>query len=283
MRFALFLLGAVFGSFLNVVSLRYDPDKFILGKHLLGRSHCPSCKRTLRFYELVPILSFVFQRGRCRSCLQKISAQYPVVEFLSGLIFVLVPSVLPRHFMVPPGPFVLLAVFFTVVFLTLLLISIIDIHTYIIPDEANVFLALLAAPILFIGRETFDIASGSFVGPYALLLGVRENIWTNHFLGALVGFLLFGFLAFITRGRGMGMGDVKLATALGLLFGWPDILIITMLGFVIGSVVGLGAICTRKKTIKGALPFGPFLAAASFLVFLVGPDLLRWYFGLINF
>ncbi len=281
----LFFVGLVVGSFLNVVILRYNPEKFLFGKALGGRSRCRHCKKTLRWFELVPIASFLLQGGRCRSCRAPLSLQYPIVEILSGLIFVFVPlrlgssafEVLAVHsnFYIP---FILWVAFF----LILLLIAVIDFRLLLIPDEANIFLMILATLIVFVGRARFSAVGGSFLGSYAFLFGLRSNIWANHFFAALIAGLIFMFIVGITRGRGMGMGDVKLVVPLGFAFGWPDIVFLVMSGFIIGSIFGVCAISLGTKRLKSTLPLGPFLVGAAALTFFFGYDFLRLYFGLFR-
>ena len=278
MQIWLFVLGLAIGSFINVLSLRYDPDKFLLNTKVMGgRSFCPHCRNKLNWFELVPLLSFIWLRGRCRTCKTKLSFQYPIVELASGLIFVLVPLITP-----PTTHYSLLATFYVAVFATLLLISLIDIRLKLIPDEANIFIALLGIPIIFLIKTNFSLTDGSFLGSYAGIFGFRESIWLNHGLALLFGAVFFLILILITRGRGMGMGDLKLAAALGLVFGWPDIILITALSFILGSIFSLPSLITRKKGMKSFLPFGPFLALASLVVYFFGYDLMRLYFQLFN-
>lgn len=287
MIFWLFLFGLIIGSFLNVVTLRYDPDKFILNRKILGgRSMCPHCGRTLSFWELVPVVSFIVQGGRCVGCKARIGLQYPLVEILSGLIFVFAPYAVSKLFYVfgfnlAGWLFLSFSALWTLALLTLLVIAVIDIRLRLIPDEANIFLAVLG--IIFIILKSLGaegITGGSFVGSYALIFGFHGNIYLSHGAAFLFGAVFFGFLIAITRGRGMGMGDLKLAAALGVLFGWPDVALIVALAFIMGAVVGLGAIILGKKGMKSFLPFGPFLVAGAALVFFFGYPILAAYFGL---
>lgn len=285
MQLLIFILGACVGSFLNVVSLRYKPERFLLDKKIIGgRSRCPGCGKTLRWFELLPILSFVLQRARCRTCRRRVSWQYPIIEILTGLIFVAVPSRL-KFFSVffSNQDFSFAAVIFTLVFITLVLISLIDWRLSLIPDEANLFLAALGILSIIFTRNNLGGAGGSFLGSYAMLFGLQGNGWVNHFFAAFLGAAVFGFLILITKGRGMGMGDMKLVAALGLIFGWPGAALITGAAFIIGSVFGLGAMTLGKKNMKSAIPFGPFLVAAAFVVFFYGRELLFFYFNSISF
>jgi len=283
--FFLFVFGAAIGSFLNVVILRYDPRKLLLGKSLLGRSRCPRCGKILRWFELVPLVSFAVQLGRCRTCGVRLSIQYPLVEILSGLIFVLVPIHLKTfYFLLSTFHFPALSALWVLVFLALLVIFFIDLRLSIIPDETNLFLGLLGILIVFAGQSYFGPSQGSFLGGYSLIFGLRTGvgIWFNHILAALGAGALFAFIIFVTRGRGMGMGDLKLAIPLGLVFGWPDIIIVLGLSFIIGSIFGVGAIALRRKNLKSSVPFGPFLVAASALVFFFGQDMVGLYFKFFN-
>lgn len=281
MQIWLFVFGLAIGSFLNVIAVRYDQEKFILNRKTLGgRSACPKCGNKLNWFELVPLLSFTFLLGRCRNCKQRISLEYPLVELLSGLIFVLVPLGVDQF--LTPINHTLLASGYTLVFITLLLISIIDIRIKIIPDEANIFLIILGIIIATLSAKEFGPVSGSFLGPYGALFGLRDILWLNRVVALFFGVVFYGLLILITKGRGMGMGDLKFTAALGVVFGWPDIVIITGLSFIIGSLFSLPGLLSRKKGLKSFLPFGPFIAMASLVVFLWGEEIMRFYFSLFK-
>lgn len=288
MQIWLFIFGLAIGSFVNVIAVRYNPAKFILSNKVLGgRSACPKCGKKLNWFELFPLFSFIFLRGRCRSCRTKISWQYPIVELISGLIFVLVPVYLKISSISLFGSlaqnstfYFLLSIFFILVFETLLVVSLIDIRLRLIPDEANIFLILLSIPIIIFQKAQFSLVSGSFLGSYAALFGFRENIWINHLFAFFFGAVFFGLLILVTRGRGMGFGDLKLAAALGAVFGWADILLVVALSFIIGSLFSLPSLIFKKRGLKSLLPFGPFLAIASVVVFFFGHAIVNFYFQL---
>lgn len=272
----LFLAGIAIGSFLNVVSLRYRPDRPLFANDILrGRSYCPHCGKILRWYELIPLISFIIQLGKCRSCKQPLSWQYPVVELATGIVFVSLPGIVSGWVF---GSIWGLAI------LTLILLSVIDARLKIIPDQLNVFLAFLglalAAAKAYYG--IFGHTRGSFVGRYALLFGFRENVWLNHLVAAGVGLLIFTSIMILSRGKGMGMGDVKLAGALGLLLGWPDIILSIMFAFIVGSLYALALMALRRKTFKDAVPFGPFLAVGVLIVMFFGEQILSAYFKLFS-
>ncbi len=275
MSFLLFIFGAAVGSFINVLAVRYDPERSPFARAVFGgRSHCPNCKKTLRWFELVPVVSFIAQGGRCRRCGARLSFQYPAVEVLSGLIFVFVPARLGVFGFFGPAPTAVGAGFalaeaalWILVFLTFLLIALIDLRLSIIPDEANIFLGILGLVLTGISVVAAPPAPSGFMA----------NPWVNHAVAALLGGLFFGFLILITRGKGMGIGDAKFAIPLGLLFGLPGIAALIGLAFVIGAVFGVGAILSGRKGMKSAIPFGPFLVAASAVVFFWGESALRAY------
>ncbi len=288
----LFFVGLAVGSFLNVLAVRYDPERPIFSRHsLLGRSHCPHCSNKLSAFELIPLAGFLWQRGKCRSCGKAISSQYFWVELLTGIYFVAVPLFLTSFYALTPrlalygGAFISTVSLWVLVGLALLLMSLIDLRLMIIPDQVVVFITILGLiQILFLRQyELFGSFSGSFLGSSAGIFAFRENIFWNHILAALVGGGVFGSVWALSRGRGMGFGDVKLAVALGFLFGWPDILLILMLAVVIGAICGLGLIFLRKKGFRDGIPFGPFLALGSVLVFFFGEAIFTGYlrfFGL---
>ncbi len=247
----LFVFGLAIGSFLNVVSMRYGGDHFVFDPRIIGgRSRCPHCGKTLRWFELIPLVSFIIQGGRCRRCGARLSLQYPIVESISAALFVLVPW---RIVSFPETILWLLA------FFLLLLMSAIDARTGIVPDELCVALGILA-----------------------VLIGALENALPSRIIGAAFGFAFFEILFLATRGKGIGMGDVKLALPIGFLFGWPDILLVVGFAFVCGALVGVILIALKKKTIKGTLPFGPFFALGAAITFFFGAPLVQWYLKLIG-
>jgi leader peptidase (prepilin peptidase) / N-methyltransferase len=284
MFLVLFCFGLIFGSFLNVIAVRYNENEFLLNRKTIGgRSHCPSCKKLLTFFELVPLLSFLVQRGRCRACGYRLSWQYPISELLSGLVFALVPTqklFSPLFF--ASTPLWVLPLLWIAVFEALLLISLIDFRLTIIPDELTVLLAILGLGVSFFSMKDFGLATGSFLGPYALMFGLRGSFFINRLFAVMVALVLFGAIILLTRGRGMGLGDFKLALALAVVFGWPEIIAITIAAFIIGSLIGIYLIARRAKGMKSYVPFGPFLALGSFVVFLWGESIIGWYFGLFK-
>ncbi len=269
----LFIFGIAIGSFLNVVILRYDGEHFLFDTKMIGgRSHCMHCKQTLRWFELVPIVSFLIQGGRCRRCKARLNIQYPIVELLSGLIFMFVPLALGIDAGVISAsgiatPLIIIAALWVAAFEALLVTAVIDIRLGIIPDEGNIFLGVIAIFLIILSAGYF---------------GGQESAVMAKIIGAVAGGAFFALLIAITRGKGMGMGDLKLAIPLGLLFGWPNIVFVTVFAFVIGAVVGVIEIVFGKNSMKGTLPFGPFLALGAATVFFWGPAIFTWYMSLLG-
>ena len=294
--FFLFIFGLIVGSFLNVVISRYQPGKRVLDSKVIGgpgnwktRSRCMSCEKQLAWHELLPLASFLIQKGKCRGCGARISFQYFLVELLSGAVFVFVPMFwaislpllsLPEYISI----FLILSFVWILVFLTLIVLSAIDFRHFIIPDSMNLFLAVLGAILLAVNNhyKRFSPTGGSFFGYYADLFGLRENIWVNYFFATAIVMIFFALVIIITKGKGMGWGDFKLAGALGLILGWPDILGAVFLAFVIGSALSLVFMAFNKKKMKDIIPFGPFLAFGASLVFFFGRQLMDLYFKLFG-
>lgn len=284
----LFILGLAIGSFLNVVALRYHPERGVFNfRSIRGRSMCPSCHATLRSYDLIPVLSFLLLRAKCRHCRHPISFRYPTVELATGLIFLL-PLYFNNHFglahLLAQGGTLLwyyaLIAIWTAALLIFLLIALIDIQLYIIPNGLNWALAALGlarAGFLY-WFDKFDLTHGTFLGSYALLAGVRDNALVNAGVGALVGAGIFAIIIAATRGRGMGLGDLKLVAALGLLFGWPDIVLVTVFAFILGALYSVRLLLIGEKSLKDAVPFGPFIVVGATLVVFFGRDIAEWYF-----
>lgn len=297
----LFIFGTAIGSFLNVVTLRFNPDRDPnqkLFSRIGGRSHCMSCGKILRWHELIPLASFIIQLGRCRGCKSRLFLQYPIVELASGLIFVLVPYIQsPINQAVPYIPIAI----WIVAFLAMLLITVIDFRHYIIPDGLNITIGILAVAnfiYIYLAGNFGEISglyrsivggsnsmiAGTFLGVKAnFLFFMPDNIWLNFILGGVLGGLFFGAIFFLSRGMAMGFGDVKMALPAGLLLGLPDMILATMLAFITGALYGLILMALRKKGIKSQVPFGPFIALGITLVFFFGYHIIDGYFKFFSF
>ena len=242
-----FILGAIVGSFLNVVSLRYNT-----GRHLKGRSGCPSCKHPLAWFELIPILSFIFLKGHCTSCRSKISFQYPLIETLTGVLFAGIFIKINALLYFAPQIFVLTFLYYAVCFSLLVVILIYDWKHKIIPDGFVYAFGLIAAVhALFFFGSGWDLIAGPLV------------------------FLPFYFLWLVSAGKWIGFGDGKLALGIGWFLGIIDGISAIVLAFWIGAVVSLIAIATRKHiSMKSEIPFAPFLILGFWLVFYFGWDVV---------
>ncbi len=245
----LFIFGTIIGSFLNVVGLRWNT-----GLNLSSRSECPSCKTTLKWYELVPLLSFFFLGARCRTCHTKISSQYPLVELLTGLIFLTLYQVYGL------GSNYLLGTF---IFSIYVVILIYDSRHKIIPDSL------------------------SYSATFLSLIFVLANLGSYTTLDYLAGPILFGFFALIwlvSQGRAMGFGDAKLSLSVGLLLGAAMSFSAIILAFWIGALYAitimiLGKVGFLKSqeglTMKSEVPFAPFIILGAWISLILGFNLLH--------
>lgn len=286
----LFLFGLAIGSFLNVVILRYEPSQPFFGwRRWLGRSHCPMCKAELAWTDLVPLVSYLLQKGRCRSCDAPVSIQYPIVELAVGLLFVFVPLQLSGMlsslvFGAHAWIIALASVLWVAVFLLFIIVVVIDFRYFVIPNSVNAVLAVLGAAwtvVMWFVGITSGMGGGSFLGHFSGLFPTFQEVWANHLTGLAVGLIFFLIIVLASLGRGMGMGDVKLIAALGLLFGWPDIVVIMGLSFIIGGLVAVGYLLIGKKKMSDQLPFGPFIVLATAIVFFWGAGLAGAYLSIL--
>lgn len=271
------ILGLAVGSFLNVVAMRYKGEGRLFDINRLdGRSYCPQCHRQLRWFELIPVISFLIQGGRCRSCGNKISWHYPIVEAVTAGSFLLPLLYFYPHYSFPvEHPYKeILSQGWLLVALSMILLSAIDLRLMIIPNQITLLLAVIGA--------VFAVAdSGSFLGAYAPLFPIFGNSFSVHAVGAVAGYILLGAVAAASKGRAMGMGDVKLAAAMGLILGFPDILFAFALAFLVGGLWSAGALLFGKAGIKTLVPFGPFLVLGFWLHIFFTPTFLNWYFSLL--
>lgn len=259
----LFLLGAAIGSFLNVVIYRTQTGE----SWVQGRSKCEACKKQIAWYDNIPLLSFLVLGGRCRHCGKRLSISHPVVEGLMGLLFVWWYVVGSLFFELTQQPFTFLQpLFWLVVGIILVYILVIDYRYLIIPDTAVVVLTALVI--------TYRIALTS--------AGIMQ---VPDFMAALAGMagivLFFWFLWFITKGRGFGFGDVKLALPLALLVGWPAMLSWVFISFILGAVIGLVLVGLNQAKFGKPIPFGPFLILGACISLIWGNYLIGWYVTLI--
>ena len=247
------LFGAVIGSFLNVCIYRIPEERSILKPG----SACPNCSSTIRFYDNIPVLSYLVLKGKCRSCDQSISIRYLLVELLTSGFSATVAAVFGMTS---------LGVVYLVLIYILIVITVIDLYHMIIPD-------------ILVGL-------GLITGITAILLGVIDIGWKDAFIGALFfgGFLyavaLVGKIIF--KKEAMGMGDVKLGIMMGLFLGWKMSIMSLYVSFLVASFVGLVTIVTGQLKKGDRIPFGPFLAIGTILVMFFGQAILEFYISVIT-
>lgn len=236
-----FMLGAAVGSFLNVLI-----ERSIKGEGWVkGRSRCDHCGRTLPWYEMVPLVSFLLLRGRASCCKAKLSRQHVLVESMTGLLFVWWMALSSAFFLLVTEPGrTLQPLFWLVTGVLLVLIAVTDWYYGVIPT------IYVAAGVVLVGLYRLAlIASGSYQA---------VDLWRSGLVAAGLA-LFYYFLRVLTRGKGMGEGDVLLAVYLGLLLSYPRVVYATMFAFVSGAVVGVGLMVLKKKTRKDTIAFGPFM------------------------
>ena len=238
----LFIYGLIIGSFLNVCILRLPEGESII----TDRSHCTKCGQSIKWYDLIPVVSYLILGGKCRHCKDKISIQYPSVELLNGVAYLWIYSVygISLH-----------TVLYCLLVSALITISLIDIKYYIIPDQVNIVILILGL----------------------INLIVDYNNWLLYVIGFFAVSSILYIIAILTKGQ-MGGGDIKLMAVCGLLLGWQNILLALMIGSIVGSVIGVILLVTKKSGRK--VPFGPYLAIGVIIAGLYGNQIIEWYLGL---
>jgi leader peptidase (prepilin peptidase) / N-methyltransferase len=247
LSFYILLVGLFLGSFYNVVGLRIPANQSIVRP----RSACPNCKHTLGPLELIPVLSYLFQRGKCRVCQTRISPLYPIMELLTGMLFVAAPFLL--------GWTHELWVAWTLISL-LVIITISDLAYMLIPDKILLF---------FVGLFLVE----------RILLPLTP--WWDSLLGAAIGFTLLLIIAIVSKG-GMGGGDIKLYALIGFVVGTKILLLSFFLATLIGALVGMVGIALKIFERKKPIPFGPFIAVGTLLAYFYGDSIISSYLQLIT-
>lgn len=240
-----FLYGIIIGSFLNVCIYRLPKKENIV----TTRSHCMQCGYQLKWYDLVPLFSWLALGGRCRKCKAKISVQYPIIEALNGVLYLLVFA----RFGVS-----IECLLFCLLASAVLVLSVIDFRTYEIPFGINVFIAGLG-----LVRILTDLSN-----------------WTEYVIGFFAVSVVLYVLYLLTKGRGIGGGDIKLMAASGLLLGWQCNILAFLLGCIIGSICHV--IRMRVTRADHILALGPYLSIGIFICALWGNELINWYFSMLQ-
>ena len=245
----IFILGLIVGSFSNVCIYRIPRNESII----YPASHCPKCRSKIKPVDNIPLLSYILLKGRCRNCKSKISIQYPIVELITGLIYLII--YLTYGLGVQTLIYIILSS-------ALMIIAFIDLNQQIVPD-------VISLPGIIIG---FIL---SFFVPYISFI--------NSALGVLVGggiILIIGMAgSVIFKKEAMGGGDVKLAAMIGAFLGWRYIIISLFLGFFVGALAGIILILSKIKSREDTVPFGPFIILGSFITLLWGEKIISCYIG----
>lgn len=252
-----FILGLGVGSFLNALIFRLHSGESVAK----GRSKCPKCRHELSPRDLIPIINFIWLRGKCRYCSAPISWQYPVVELVTAVLFALV-----YQYLIPSAQTGTIEGIFYLVFLwflvsVLIVIFIYDLKHYLILDKV-VYPALVVSFIAVVFLPQYDF-------------------WHALIGSAVVG-LFFLILVLLSRETWMGWGDVKLGFLLGLAIGWPLCLPLLLIAFVGGAIVSLFLMGLKLKGWKDTVPFGTMLTAAAVLTLFIGPRMIEWYMGMLG-
>lgn len=254
----IFIFGTLLGSFINALVYRLK-NNF---SFVVARSHCPKCKSILAWYELIPIVSFLWQWGKCTKCQQKISWQYPLVEIVTGCLFVLIYQTKIITQQILPVSYVDVVYISGLFIFTvwLLIIFLYDFKYYLILDKITVPAMVLALV-------------------WQLLLDFSFGRLLNILLAGLVGggFFLLQFL--VSQGKWIGGGDIRLGVLMGLLLGWPQVLVALLLAYVIGAGVAIVMVLLKKKRWGEHIPFGTFLTIGTFIALLWGDIIIKWYLG----
>ncbi|WP_077327478.1 prepilin peptidase [Virgibacillus siamensis] len=241
-----FVLGIIFGSFFNVAGLRVPKREPFVN----DRSHCPNCGQSLSWYDLIPVLSFIFLRGKCRDCGKRISFIYPVVELATGFFF----SFSYIHI----GLNVELIIALTLVSM-LMILFVSDVHYMLIPNRILLFFL----PVFIILR---------MINPL--------DPWWDSIAGGIIALVLLAVIIVVSKG-GMGGGDMKLFGLLGIVLGTEKVLLSFFLATLIGALFGGLLLVFRIVGRKQEVPFGPYIIVGALLAYYYGDDIIYWYFNLV--
>ncbi|MCD4761339.1 prepilin peptidase [bacterium] len=260
--FFIFVFGLTIGSFLNCLIYRLHQKK-----SLLGRSFCPKCKHKIVWYHNIPVFSFLYLRGRCGYCGKSISWQYPIVELVTGVLFVLSFLV---NFEFRISNFELVFTDFKFIIQLFRDWFIISIMIVIFIYDLKWFLIL----------DIITLPAALFVFVLNLLLG---SSWQNLVISGIIGGSFFLLQFIVSRGKWIGGGDVRLGLLMGFALGWPMVLTAIFLAYFLGSIIGIFLIVFKKKKWGSKIPLGTFLSLATVVVLFFGEKILTFYLELISF
>jgi leader peptidase (prepilin peptidase)/N-methyltransferase len=245
MTIIFFIYGIFIGSFLNVCIIRI-PAGISLVKL---PSACGSCGHRLNYIDMLPVMNYIVNRGKCRYCKSPYSMQYPLIELLNGILYLLVALKYGFH---------VDSVLYCIIVSLLIVTSMIDLKHKIIPDGL--------------------IITGAIIGVIYILLD--RTIIVNRLIGLVIGLGLF--LAIAVLSNAMGGGDIKLMAVLGLIFGIKGVLFITLSSFVIGAIISLALLILKVKSRKDEIPFGPFISLSALIYIFYGIEIINWYLSTVG-
>ncbi len=245
-----FILGSIWGSFSNVCIYRLPKNEGVVA----SRSYCPSCSKTIRWYDNIPLFSFILLKAKCRYCATKISPQYFIVELVSAIIFTSIYFF--YGFTFTSLLLIVLCVFFIVIFF-------IDLAHYIIPNE-------LTFPLMVIGfAKSFYPNLDPSIFPNFL----------NSLIGGVIGYLIIWLIIFLYKKlkdkEGMGLGDAKLLSAIGFWFGWISIPYILIFSSITALVISIPSLINKSKNMSSQIPFGPYIVFGTIIYFTVMEKILN--------
>lgn len=259
------VLGLIVGSFLNVVVYRLN----VAESFLWERSKCPHCKAQIKWYDNIPVISFVLLKFRCRDCKEKISFQYPLVEIFTGILFAYIGG---KFFNPADTATWATAIYYLGIASFLVVIFVYDLLYLEIPG-----LVLWPAVGWVVAFSLFfDLFSSAKIDNNVFSLSIYSGTFA-----AFWAFLIFFLLVAISKEKWMGIGDAYMVILLGLILGWPKIILALMLAFAFGAIIGLVLIALKKKKMQSQVPFAPFLIAGTLVAMFFYAPIVNWYFGLL--
>lgn len=235
-----FIYGILIGSFLNVLIYRIPKKE----NFVTTRSHCMKCGNVLKWYDLIPVFSYLCLGGKCRKCKDKISPQYPMIEAFNGILYV---------FIFWRMGFQYTTIIFCLLVSALIVLSVIDFRTFEIPVGINYFIL--------------------FLGLVRLILDYKN--WSMYIIGFFAVSAFLYLILIVTKGRGIGGGDIKLMAVCGFILGWKQIILAFILGCIIGSVIHI--IRMRITKADHVLAMGPYLSVGIFIAMSYGNAIIDWY------
>ena len=244
----IFILGLILGSFYNVVGIRTADKQSIV----TPRSHCPNCQHTLSASELIPVVSYLLQKGSCRHCHAKISAKYPLFEIVTASLFTISPVLVgwSKELLI-----VLLLISLVVI------VTISDLYKMLIPNQVLLFFTLVTIVVRFF---------------------IPMLPWWDAYAGALLGFVILFLIAIVSKG-GMGGGDIKYFGVLGFFLGMKGIVLTLVLAAFLGAIFGLVFMMLKKIQRKQPMPFAPFIGTAALISYFFGEDIWHAYLKFVTF